>query len=238
MSNGYMKVLAIEASGASVSVALVGTSGVLAMISQADRHGHAAWITDMVDNLMRQTETSFDAITHIAAGVGPGSFTGIRVGLAAAQGYGIALDKPVLGLSSLAALGWSMLASMDDHNGQVLALIDTRRGNIFGQCFDHEKAISDVIDLDVSGLAASMATYHQETPFTGLYIKGYYADAMATNLTQAALPIMASDDGDVDASMIGNMAFSRLAAGMTVADYPPTPRYHSAPLLGAAKKDR
>ena len=238
MSSGYMKVLSIEASGASASVALIGASGVLAMISRTDRHGHAAWITDMVDDLMQQTETAFDAITHIAAGVGPGSFTGIRVGLAAAQGYGIALDRPALGLSSLEALGWSMLPSMDDHNSQVLALTDTRRGHIFGQCFDHDKAISDVIDLDMGGLAASIVSYHAEVPFTGLYIKGYCADEVAKHLSQAALPVMASDEGDVDASMVGNMAFSRLAAGMTAADYPPTPRYHSAPLLGAAKKDR
>ena len=100
MSHQNIKILSIEASGAAASVALYDASmtkaAMPAMITRADRHGHAAWITEMVDDLMQQEKTDFHAITHIAAGAGPGSFTGIRVGIAGSQGYGIALANPVL----------------------------------------------------------------------------------------------------------------------------------------------
>lgn len=235
MNDRFLRVLAIEASGVSASVAIVDQSGTLAMITRADRHGHAAWITEMVDDLMNKAETGFDSITHIAAGAGPGSFTGIRVGLAAAQGYGIGLDKPVLGISSLEALGYSVLQSGSKHKMQALALIDTRRGHYFGQCFRFGASISDVLDLDSDRLASNMIQQHNAKPFDMLYIRGYGAEDIASRLNYAGLPVKGYDDSDVDADMIGQFTITRLTSGAAVEDYPPTPRYHSAPLLGPTK---
>ncbi len=243
MSSDYINILAIEACGMAASVALVDQSGIRAMVTRTDRHGHAAWITDMVDDLMQKTKTDFSAITHIAAGAGPGSFTGIRVGLAAAQGYGIALAKPVLGISSLDALGFSAFQEITDQHVQVLALIDTRRGHYFAQIFDwslthHSRQAnpdSDVLDMDIDMLADHITKIHKATPFDALYIRGYGAEDIGHRLTAAGVPVIANDDGDVDAGMIGQFAYDRIKAGMDDRDFPPTPRYHSAPLLGPAK---
>ncbi|MDA7634977.1 tRNA (adenosine(37)-N6)-threonylcarbamoyltransferase complex dimerization subunit type 1 TsaB [Alphaproteobacteria bacterium] len=254
MSHQNIKILSIEASGAAASVALydaaVKTADMPVMITRADRHGHAAWITEMVDDLMQQEKTDFHAITHIAAGAGPGSFTGIRVGLAAAQGYGIALAKPVLGIPSLDALGFSVFQTVhadlpSSQNKQVLALIDTRRGHYFGQCFDvntafdqhsGDQAVKDtVLDMDADMLVDHMFRHHAATACDALYIKGFGATEITGKLNAAGVPVMGYDDGDVDAGMIGRYAYAAINSGKCVTDYPPTPRYHSAPILGPAK---
>lgn len=246
MSSDYINILAIEASGMAASVALVDQSGIQAMVTRTDRHGHAAWITDMVDDLIQKAEIDFPAITHIAAGAGPGSFTGIRVGLAAAQGYGIALAKPVLGISSLDALGFSAFQEITDEHVQILALIDTRRGHYFAQIFDwslthHSRQAnpdSDVFDMDADMLTDHITKHHKTTPFDGLYIRGYEAEDIGQRLMAAGLPVTAAKNSDVDAGMIGQFAYTRIKAGMDDRDFPPTPRYHSAPLLGPAKTGR
>ena len=254
MSHQNIKILSIEASGAAASVALYDASmtkaAMPAMITRADRHGHAAWITEMVDDLMQQEKTDFHAITHIAAGAGPGSFTGIRVGLAAAQGYGIALAKPVLGIPSLDALGFSVFQTVNadlpaSQNKQVLALIDTRRGHYFGQCFDVNTAFDQhsgdqttkdtVLDMDADMLVEHMIQHHAATACDALYIKGFEATDIAGTLTAAGVPVKGYDDGDVDAGMIAQFAYAAINSGKSVTDYPPTPRYHSAPILGPAK---
>ena len=246
MSSDHINILAIEASGMAASVALVDQSGIQAMVTRTDRHGHAAWITDMVDDLIQKAEIDFPAITHIAAGAGPGSFTGIRVGLAAAQGYGIALAKPVLGISSLDALGFSAFQEITDEHVQILALIDTRRGHYFAQIFDwsltqHSRQAnpdSDVFDMDADMLADHITKHHKITPFDGLYIRGYEAEDIRQRLMAAGLPVTAAKNSDVDAGMIGQFAYTSIKAGMDDRDFPPTPRYHSAPLLGPAKTGR
>ena len=246
MSSDHINILAIEASGMAASVALVDESGIQAMVTRTNRHGHAAWITDMVDDLMQKAEIDFPAITHIAAGAGPGSFTGIRVGLAAAQGYGIALAKPVLGIPSLDSVGYSAIQIMTDYPVQVLALIDTRRGHYFGQLFDRSLsqyaddmvARIDVFDMDADMLADHITKHHKTTPFDGLIIKGYEAEDIGQRLMAARIPVTAAKNSDVDAGMIGQFAYTRMKAGMDDRDFPPTPRYHSAPLLGPAKTGR
>lgn len=72
----------------------------------------------------------FDGVDRIGVTVGPGSFTGLRVGLAFALGLGAALDRPVVGISTLDALAASVAAP-----GLVAAVIDARRGQVYGRLF-------------------------------------------------------------------------------------------------------
>jgi tRNA threonylcarbamoyl adenosine modification protein YeaZ len=104
---------------------------------QLDR-GHAERLMDMVAEVMAGGGRSFEALDRIAVTVGPGSFTGIRVGLAAARGLALAAGVPVVGVTTLEALAVAA-ASGNDLSGEddrpILAAIDARRGEVYAQLF-------------------------------------------------------------------------------------------------------
>jgi len=85
------------------------------------RPAHAGRLLLLVEEVLAAAETDWDAVARIAVGVGPGSFTGLRLGIATARGLAQARDLPLVGVSSLAALAV----------GADLAVIDARRGEVF-----------------------------------------------------------------------------------------------------------
>ncbi len=82
----------------------------------------------------------FDGVNRIGVTVGPGSFTGLRVGLAFALGLGAALDRPVVGISTLDALAASL---PDGDAGLVAAVIDARRGQVYARLFRDGEALGE-----------------------------------------------------------------------------------------------
>lgn len=101
--------------------------------------GHQEALAPLVEAVMREAGLDFGALEGIGVTVGPGSFTGLRVGLAFAQGLGAALDRPVVGLSSLDALA----ASVEADGRPLLAVIDARRGQVYARLFDGTGAPRD-----------------------------------------------------------------------------------------------
>ena len=95
-------ILGLEASGGLLSVALWADGCIQAEQSHAAKHGHAALIAPMVDAVMKAANCGFSDLSHIAAGRGPGSFTGIRVALAMAKGLCLATGVVGVGVNGLA----------------------------------------------------------------------------------------------------------------------------------------
>ena len=95
--------------------------------------GHAERLLAVIDQALEQAGLTLDAVEKIAVTVGPGSFTGIRVGVAAARGFALSLGIEAAGVSTLSVIG---LAAQENHPGQpVLAAIDARRDEIYAQLF-------------------------------------------------------------------------------------------------------
>lgn len=95
--------------------------------------GHAERLMAVIDQALEQAGLMLDAVEKIAVTVGPGSFTGIRVGVAAARGFALSLGIEAAGVSTLSVIG---LAAQEDYPGQpVLAAIDARRDEIYAQLF-------------------------------------------------------------------------------------------------------
>ena len=107
-----MRILAIDTSCGAASVAVVegGRAEPLAVISRPMTRGHAEALPPMVEEAMRGIEGGFPSLARIAVAMGPGSFTGIRVGLAMARAMGVALAIPVVGVSTLAAFAAPLLS--------------------------------------------------------------------------------------------------------------------------------
>lgn len=106
--------------------------------------GHATRLLEMCDELLRGADVAWGDIDRIAVGVGPGTFTGLRVGVATARGLAQSLSAELVGVSSLSALAAVALAterqsqpSAPQARAALLAVIDARRGEVFAAAYEH-----------------------------------------------------------------------------------------------------
>jgi tRNA threonylcarbamoyladenosine biosynthesis protein TsaB len=131
-----MRILAIDTSCGAASVAVVdgGVAEPLAVVSRSMARGHADALAPMVEEAMRGIDGGFASLGRIAVATGPGSFTGIRVGLAMARAMGVALAIPVVGVSTLAAFAAPLLS--EPRSGIIAAAIDARHGSVYFQLFE------------------------------------------------------------------------------------------------------
>ncbi len=131
-----MRILAIDTScgAASVAAAESGQAEPLAVVSRPMARGHAEALAPMVEDVARSFEGGLASLDRIAVTIGPGSFTGIRVGLALARAMGLVLEVPVVGISSLLAFAAPLLSA--PRAGVIAAAIDARHGSVYFQLFE------------------------------------------------------------------------------------------------------
>jgi tRNA threonylcarbamoyladenosine biosynthesis protein TsaB len=128
-----MLILAIDTALDACAAAVLdtGTSKVIATESQAMKRGHAEALMPLIARVMKETGIPFAALDRIAVTCGPGSFTGLRVGLSAARGIGLAAGKPVVGLTTLSAYAAPIVSEGDEH--PVISAIDARHDHVYLQ---------------------------------------------------------------------------------------------------------
>jgi len=120
--------------GACSACALDLESGKCAEKVEVMRHGQAERLMPMVQEVLCQAEMPFDELDAVVVTIGPGAFTGIRVGLSAAKALGVSLNIPVFGLTSFQSLAFRYVEEAEPDN-DFIALIDSRRDDIFTQSF-------------------------------------------------------------------------------------------------------
>ncbi len=128
-----MLILAIDTALDACAAAVVDTRNarVIAQESQAMKRGHAEALMPLIARVMKESGVGFDALGRIAATTGPGSFTGLRVGLSAARGIGLAAAKPVVGVTTLTAFAAPVVSEHGEH--PVIAAIDARHDHVYLQ---------------------------------------------------------------------------------------------------------
>jgi len=125
-------ILAMDAAGDTCSVAL-GVAAANGLDLRASeklemKHGHATALVPMIEAVMKKAGSDLAALSEIAVGNGPGGFTGLRIALSTARGLGLALGKPVLGISNFQAAAAQLpFLSRQALAGDILVLIDSRR---------------------------------------------------------------------------------------------------------------
>ena len=129
-----MRVLAIDTALEACSAAVLDTSGgITASETVVMTRGHAEALMPLVARVMIRAGIEFGDLDRIAVTTGPGSFTGLRVGISAARGIALAAGKSAIGLSTLAGFAAPLIA--DDDSTQVVAAIDARHDHIYLQVF-------------------------------------------------------------------------------------------------------
>lgn len=213
-----MRVLAIdtalEACAAAVFDGERGT--VLAEEAIPMARGHAEALMPLVARVMTAAGLNFNDVDRIAVTVGPGSFTGLRVGLSAARGLALASGKPAVGLTTLAAFAAPYLASND--GAATIAAIDASHGNVYFQVFGNAHA-------DHTPRIATIAEAAQAAPQNRSRIVGSAADLIA-----AAWPAEKAPPLSVEARPAPEIAWvAHLGAAAQDTSVPPKPLYLRAP---------
>lgn len=208
-----MIVLAIDTAGTGCFAGVydAGEDRLLASAGADIGRGHAEQLMAFIDQALADSGRALADVDRIAVTIGPGSFTGIRVGVAAARGFALALGVPAVGVSVLAALAAS---ARQVHPGQaVLAAMDAKRDELYCQVFEADgvpRTEAQIVELADA-----------ETRFAGF--DGIVCGSATRHLT--AEP--ASDVSQVDACDIGIVA--RLGAAADPAQGKPSPLYLRGP---------
>lgn len=217
--NIVMNILAIETATESCSVALLCGASLLERSELAPRR-HAELVLPMADALLAEAGISRKQLDGIAVGQGPGAFTGVRLAVSVAQGIALALDLPVVPVSSLAALAMQAPAN----GAPVLAAIDARRSEIYAGAFtvQADGLVEPIKDECV--LAAADLELPREVEWNVIGSGwGAYADAIRARLPGA--PRWAEGARYPQARDVVRLAAPRLAAGEGVAPEHALPVY-------------
>ncbi|MFB2565792.1 tRNA (adenosine(37)-N6)-threonylcarbamoyltransferase complex dimerization subunit type 1 TsaB [Rhizobium sp. IMFF44] len=131
-----MIVLALDTAGVDCAAAVYdsGSDSVMGEVTETIGRGHAEHLMHVVDEALAKAGVALSAIERVVVTVGPGSFTGIRIGVAAARGFALSLDVPAVGVTTLEVM--AATARAQNPGKSVLAAIDAKREEIYLQGFD------------------------------------------------------------------------------------------------------
>jgi tRNA threonylcarbamoyladenosine biosynthesis protein TsaB len=163
-------ILGIETGSRSCSVAVFKDGFPVAHEIEDTDHGQATMLMPMIERVRAKAGCDYAELERIAVAVGPGSFTGIRVGLAAALGLSLASGVPAVGVSSFQAVGTGMLAAPDVSGYRCFVLLDSRREEPFlveigaDDSFRTTPAVTTIADLDALLAAAGPSIVVGDAP--------------------------------------------------------------------------
>lgn len=139
-----MKILALETSAVAASVAVCEDENLIAQNFQRTGLTHSATLMPMVESMLKNTGMQLKEIDVIAVASGPGSFTGLRIGVSTAKGLAWAENKPCASISTLEAMAWQ-LSGMD---GIICAAMDARRQQIYNALFEMKDGVLSRLTSD------------------------------------------------------------------------------------------
>ncbi len=131
------KILALDCAHETCSAAVTAGNDVIASKTVEMERGQAEALIPMVQAVMKQADIDFPDLSCIAVSTGPGSFTGVRVGLAAADGLAMAANLPEVGLSLLEAVAFSA-----GFAGKLCVVLETKRDDFYAQLFENGRPVS------------------------------------------------------------------------------------------------
>ncbi len=166
-----MNIIAIDSSGLVASVAIANENGVVAEYTVNNKKTHSQTLLPMLDEIKKITETDLSQIDAVAIAAGPGSFTGLRIGSATAKGIALALQIPIVEVSTLEALAANVYAT----SGVVCPIMDARRNQVYTGVYSFAKSgeeyqICEVVKpcaVLIDEIASQLNDIGQEVVFLG-----------------------------------------------------------------------
>lgn len=190
-----MLLLALDTATPAVTVALHDGTAVIASSSQVDARRHGELLLPAVDRVLAEAGVKLDAVTEIVTGIGPGPYTGLRVGLMTADTFGLALGVPVHGLCTLDGLAYAA----DIEKGPFVVATDARRKEVYWAVYEDSRTRRTEPAVDRPGDIAEK-------------VAGLPAVGAGALLYPDTFPVVHEPE-HVSAAALASLAVAKLAAG-------------------------
>lgn len=129
-----MKILGVDTSTNILSVAIVEDKDIIANLSRTLEKGHSSGLVPMIEEILKKSNISLKQIDGFAVGIGPGSFTGLRVGVTTMKTLAFAVDKPIVGISSLDTIAYNGIGT----SGLICPIVDAKRNQVYSAIYAWE----------------------------------------------------------------------------------------------------
>ena len=147
-------ILGIETATSICSVALVRDGKLLAIRESVGARDHSAALTTYIAELFTEAGLTFQQVDAIAVSMGPGSYTGLRIGVSSAKGLCYALDKPFIAIDTLKSLAWQAVQNCkqlgkDTENVLLVPMLDARRMEVYTAVFDQNLQVIEPVNAHI-----------------------------------------------------------------------------------------
>ena len=223
--NKIVTVLAFDTATSSCAITLWHEGEVLAEAQQMLERGHAEVLVPMIEAVLSEAGLTYRELDLLAVTIGPGAFTGIRIGLATARALALASDLPLIGVTNFAALAQAVPA--EERQGRnLLIVLETKRADYYTCGYDENLSlIAEPQAIDEAGLIVLAASIASDTP---LLLVGDCLERAHQVLQKLDLDILISSGGShVDPAMVAELAVAQYKSG-AVLDIP-APLYLKPP---------
>lgn len=207
-----MIILSVDSSSSTATCALVKEDKILGEINLNDKKEHSVILMDLIDSLLSRCNLTLDDIDGFAISEGPGSFTGLRIGMATIKGLAFGSNKPCLAISTLDTLAYNVI----NFNGIICPIMDALRGNVYTNLYKNNngklEAISEANCLSIEELVSILKEKNEPIIFLGDGLVKH-KDYLLENLNNLSFAPLNSNYPK--ASSLGELALQLFNSGET-----------------------
>ncbi len=143
------KILQIETATQTCSVALAVNGETIAIKEETSTNIHARSLTLFIQDVMKQASLTFHELDAVAVSKGPGSYTGLRIGVSTAKGICFAMDKPLIGINTLAMMANGFFNANPGYTGLVCPMIDARRMEVYTALYHKNLEVESPVEAKI-----------------------------------------------------------------------------------------
>ena len=208
-----MKILAIDTSSKICSVSILEDNNLIIEKHNDDEKTHSQKLMPLIDELFKESNLTLDNIDLLACSQGPGSFTGIRIGISTVKAFADVKNIPIIGTTSLESLAYNI-----DTDGLIATLIDAKHDNVYFALYDLEdgkyKQVIEPVSDSISNVMQSLKDFGTVLTFVGDGSE-VHRDLLASEFSNC---VFATSTQNIQTSIsIGKSAFDKY----TTSDYKP-----------------
>lgn len=207
-----MKILAIDSSSVTASVAILEDNKIISEFFVNAGLTHSQTLAPMIESALVNSAIEISDIDLFSATIGPGSFTGLRIGLATLKGMALALNKPCVGVSSLLAAAYNL----KDYNGIVCACMDARREQVYNAIFKVNNGkierITEDRAISIQELEDELSKYSDNIKLVGDGAEMCY-NSMLDNKKVRNIELAFENQRYIRGSMVGFASFDAYKRG-------------------------
>lgn len=221
-----MRILSIDSATECASCAVIDDNKLLGEISLNDKKQHSVILMPLVDTLLKGLQLTIKDLDGFVVSKGPGSFTGLRIGMSVIKGLSQGTNKPFIAVSSLDALAYNMAYT----DGIICPILDALRDNIYTALYSFEDdkliKLTDYMAVHIDELIEILKKYNKKVTFLG-DATYKFNEKLKNNLDKVYFP--PKHLNIVRASSLGELGFNLLSSGKSDDLYSTSPIYLRKP---------